>query len=158
MCIRDRNYRARGPRTALTRQTVGGRANDGGLRIGEMERDGVIGNGMTKFLNESMLIRGDEYYIAVCNKTGLLAICNENKDLFLSPHVDGPIKFNENMEGELNLERISRFGRSFSLLRVPYSLKLLIQELATMNIQLRIITNENIDQFDNMNYSNNINN
>jgi len=156
--VKDKvNYRARGPRTALTRQTVGGRANDGGLRIGEMERDGVIGNGMTKFLNESMLIRGDEYYIAVCNKTGLLAICNENKNLFLSPHVDGPIKFNENMEGELNLERISRFGRSFSLLRVPYSLKLLIQELATMNIQLRIITNENIDQFDNMNYSNNIN-
>ena len=33
--VKDKiNYRAQGPRTALTRQTVHGRANDGGLRIG----------------------------------------------------------------------------------------------------------------------------
>ena len=62
--VKDKiNYRARGPRTVLTRQTVQGRANDGGLRVGEMERDGVIGHGAAKFLQESMLVRGDEYYM-----------------------------------------------------------------------------------------------
>ena len=47
--------------------------------------------------------------------------------------------------------------RAFSILRVPYSFKLLIQELASMNIQLRIITDDNIEQISNMSYSNNIN-
>ena len=58
--VKDKiNHRARGPRTLLTRQTVQGRANDGGLRIGEMERDGILAHGATNFLQESMLVRGD---------------------------------------------------------------------------------------------------
>ena len=155
--VKDKiNYRARGPNTVLTRQPVQGRANDGGLRIGEMERDGVLAHGMSYFLNESFLVRGDEYYIAVCNKTGLIAIYNEAKNLFLSPSADGPIKFNTNPDGTMNIKNLSRFGRSFSILRVPYSLKLLIQELQVMNIQMRIITDENVDQLLSMSYSDNI--
>jgi hypothetical protein len=39
---------------------------------------------------------------------------------------------------------------------VPYALKLLIQELEVLNIQMRVITDENVDQLLNMSYSNNI--
>ena len=156
--VKDKiNYRARGPNTVLTRQPVQGRANDGGLRIGEMERDGVLGHGMSYFLNESFMIRGDEFYIAVCNKTGAVAIYNESKNLFLSPYADGPINFVTNPDGSQNIKNLSKFGRSFSILRVPYSLKLLIQELQVMNVQMRIITDDNVDQLLSMSYSDNIN-
>ena len=156
--VKDKiNYRARGPNTMLTRQPVQGRANDGGLRIGEMERDGVLAHGASAFLNESFMVRGDEYYMAVCNKTGCVAIYNPTLNLFLSPFSDGPIRFNTSLDGKLNIQNISKFGRDFSVVRVPYALKLLMQELQTMNIQMRIITEDNIDQLMNMSYSNNIN-
>jgi DNA-directed RNA polymerase II subunit RPB2 len=156
--VKDKiNYRARGPRTMLTRQTVQGRANDGGLRIGEMERDGILAHGASAFLNESYLVRGDEYHMAVCNISGTIAIYNPNANIFLSPMVDGPIKFNTTLDGKMNVENISRFGRSFSIVRVPYSLKLMMQELLVMNIQMRIITEDNIDQLMSMSYSNNMN-
>ena len=157
--VKDKiNYRATGKRSALTRQTNQGRANDGGLRIGEMERDGIMGHGLSYFLNESYMVRGDQYYMAVCNKTGTIAIYNPDKNLFLSPMSDGPLKFNRNPEGEPILDVFSRFGRSFSLLRVPFALKLLIQELQVLNIQMRIITEENVDQLLNLSYqSKNIN-
>ena len=153
--VKDKiNYRAQGPRTVLTRQTVQGRANDGGLRVGEMERDCIIAHGATKFLTESMLKRGDEYFIAVCNNTGTIAIYNETKNIFISPMADGPLKFNTNIEDQLNIEVITKFGRDFSILRVPYSFKLLMQELQVMNIQMRIITEDNIDQLTSMSYKN----
>ena len=156
--VKDKiNYRARGPNTMLTRQPVQGRANDGGLRVGEMERDGICAHGMAYFLNESFMVRGDEYYVAVCNKTGAIAIYNDAKSLFLSPYADGPIEFFTNPDGTQNIKNLSRFGRSFSILRVPYSLKLLIQELQVMNVQMRIITDENVDQLLSMSYSNNVN-
>jgi DNA-directed RNA polymerase II subunit RPB2 len=156
--VKDKiNYRARGPNTVLTRQPVSGRANDGGLRIGEMERDGVLAHGMSGFLNESFLVRGDEYYLAICNKTGCVSIYNEPRNLFLSPYADGPIQFVTNPDGTLNIKNISKFGRSFSILTIPYSLKLLIQELQTLNVQMRIITDENVDQLLSMSYSDNVN-
>lgn len=156
--VKDKiNYRALGPRTVLTRQTVQGRANDGGLRIGEMERDGILAHGASAFLNESFLKRGDEYYMAVCNKTGTIAVYNNALNIFLSPFVDGPLQFTTTLDGKMNVENVSRFGRSFSIVKIPYSLKLLIHELQVMNIQMRIITEDNIDQLMSMSYSNNIN-
>jgi DNA-directed RNA polymerase II subunit RPB2 len=156
--VKDKiNYRALGPRTALTRQTVGGRALDGGLRIGEMERDSLISHGISDFLRESMMERGDKYFMAICNTTGMVSIYNPAKDIFMSPMADGPVKFvGDVKEKQCNIENITRFGRDFSVVCVPYSLKLLIQELQTVNIVMRIITEENIDQLENMTFSKNI--
>ena len=151
--VKDKiNYRATGKRNFLTRQTNQGRANDGGLKIGEMERDGIMAHGLSYFLNESYMVRGDQYYMAVCNKTGTIAVYNPERNLFLSPFADGPLVFNRNVEGKDILDAVSKFGRSFSLLRIPFALKLLIQELQVMNIQMRIITEDNIDQLTNLSY------
>jgi DNA-directed RNA polymerase II subunit RPB2 len=156
--VKDKiNYRAKGPRTALTRQTVSGRANDGGLRIGEMERDGIISHGATNFLTESMMERGDKYYMSVCNKTGMVAVYNPSKNLFISPMADGPIKFVGTIaENNIKVENITKHGRSFSVVCIPYTLKLLMQELQCANVALRIITDDNIEQIENMSFSKNI--
>ena len=140
------NYRARGPREVLTRQTVSGRANDGGLRVGELERDVLLSYGMNAFIKDSMLNRGDRFKMAICNKTGCIAAYNPDKNIFLSPMADGPIKFITNTNGDLNIVNVSKFGREFSIVEVPYCFKLLLQELKTMNIQMRLITEDNVDQ------------
>ena len=153
--VKDKiNYRARGPTTMLTRQPVQGRANDGGLRIGEMEVSAIQGHGMMEMLTNSVMDRSDKYHLAICNKSGMILIYNPDKNLLFSPVVDGPIKFTGSMnDKELRIENISRFGREFSIVAVPYSFKLLIQELAAINIQIRIITEDNIEHMENMMYN-----
>ena len=157
--VKDKiNSRSRGPKTALTKQPVSGRANDGGLRIGEMERDSIISHGTSEFLRESMMERSDNYHMAICNKTGMLAIYNRSKNLFMSPMADGPIQYVGDIDNnDMNISKVTKYGRDFSIVNVPYSLKLLIQELQTMNIQMRIITEDNIDQIEHMSFSKNIN-
>ena len=67
-------------------------------------------------------------------------------NIFLSPMTDGPIKFVGNLVDDLNIVNISKYGRDFSIVRVPYAFKLLFQELQAMNVQMRIITSDNVDQ------------
>jgi hypothetical protein len=158
--VKDKiNYRAQGPRTALTRQAVSGRANDGGLRIGEMERDSVISHGAAAFLNESMMERGDKYYFAVCNKTGMMSVYNPEKNVMLSPMADGPLQYSGSLNSDdFQIQQMSKYGRDFSIICVPYTFKLLMQELQTINVQMRIITEDTIDQIGNMSFSKNIHN
>jgi DNA-directed RNA polymerase II subunit RPB2 len=53
------NYRDTGPKKSLTKQPTQGRSNEGGMRIGEMERDGLVAHGMAKFMRESFMERSD---------------------------------------------------------------------------------------------------
>jgi len=71
------NYRTTGPRKLLTKQPVEGRSNDGGLRIGEMERDGLISHGVSKFLNESLMDRSDKSEVLFQPETGYLDSSSE---------------------------------------------------------------------------------
>jgi DNA-directed RNA polymerase II subunit RPB2 len=139
------NHRARGPRDALTRQTNHGRSKNGGLRIGDMERDCVLAHGMSSFMCDSMMNRGDSYRIAICNQSGTIAIYNRETDSLFSPMIDGPIGY-EKIDNETFVPNmITRYGRDFSIVEVPYSFKLLMQELITMQVQMRLITSDNIE-------------
>jgi DNA-directed RNA polymerase II subunit RPB2 len=66
------NYRATGPKTLLTHQPLHGRSKGGGLAIGEMERDGMVAHGMSKFLHESFMDRSDGGEVQINRSTGTL--------------------------------------------------------------------------------------
>ena len=123
-----------------------------------MERDTLISHGISYFLKESMMVRGDQFLVAICNNSGTIAIYNETKNIFLSPMIDGPIKFLGTTPPHESgkIQNISKYGKSFSIVQIPYSFKLLIQELLTMNICVHLITKENIEQVTSLSYSNTI--
>jgi DNA-directed RNA polymerase II subunit RPB2 len=125
--------RSRGPRTLLTRQPPEGRSRDGGLRLGEMERDAIGAHGMSKFLKEKLMDTSDAYTTYVCDLCGLFAqrmyrkenqSYTTNKDIYFCPACK-------------NYTQISK-------IMIPYAFKLLIQELMSMNIAPRIITERDI--------------
>ena len=142
---REAEYRASAAKDCVTRQAVDG------IEFGESERDAIIAHGAAEFLRDTW---DDKYYIAVCNKTGGIAIYNEEKNVFISPWVDGPVKFVDSLDGKnKNIEQITKFGRSFSVIRVPYAFKTFMQELQALNVKMSIITDDNVSQFDNMKFS-----
>jgi DNA-directed RNA polymerase beta subunit len=65
----------------LTRQPTQGRGDEGGLRIGEMERDALLAHGMSKFLTESMMERSDKATVQFDKEMGKLDTSRDTLDL-----------------------------------------------------------------------------
>ena len=105
--------RGKGPLQSLIRQPAAGRSNNGGLRIGEMERDSILAHGISDFLRESMMERSDKYKMNINNKTGLIS------------------------NGEITDDIVS--------IEAPYAMKMFLQELQTMSIAPRLITDNTIE-------------
>jgi len=127
------NSRARGPRTILTRQPPEGRSREGGLRLGEMERDSILAHGMAKFLKEKLLDTSDAYSTYVCNICGLFAQRLYRKD---SKHyiTSNDIFFCSACKNYTQISKVM----------IPYAFKLLVQELLSLNIAPRIRVNQDM--------------
>ena len=111
--VQDKMHsRARGPRATLTRQPTEGRSRDGGLRLGEMERDCLIAYGASQLLLERLMLSSDAHEVDVCETCGLMGYqgycgtCGSTKGV--------------------------------AKMTIPYAAKLLIQELGSMNVMARL--------------------
>jgi DNA-directed RNA polymerase II subunit RPB2 len=115
--------RSIGPMVNLTRQPAEGRSRDGGLRFGEMERDCMISHGAARFTRGRLYDASDKYSVHICKKCGLIATYNDQMHIHHCRTCDNRV--------------------DFSYVEIPYACKLLFQELNTMNIVPRLITDAN---------------
>jgi hypothetical protein len=120
-------HREEGGYTGLTRQPLKSRAKGGGLRVGEMETNVLLSHGISSFLKESMMERSDKYSYVVDNATGDIAVANKQKGFAKS--------------------LVCHDSADFSTIEAPFSAKLLFQEMETMSIVPRLIT-DNEDRYD----------
>nr|QBK89180.1 MAG: DNA-directed RNA polymerase subunit beta [Mimivirus LCMiAC02] len=123
--------RSRGPRQLLTRQAPEGRARDGGLRFGEMERDCIISHGMSRFLKERLLETADLYTTYICGICGLIAQRLLKKDNKPYP-TSKDIWFCPKCKNYTNIHKV----------RIPYAFKLFVQEMMSMEIAPRMRVKE----------------
>ena len=133
--------RGQGRREVRTHQPTGGRGNEGGLRIGEMERDVLIGHGISDFMQERMMKCSDEATFYVCNSCGQMPIYNEAEGIFVCPSCDGPVRFVGDTADTIQMVKpITRSRTTFTKVNMPYTFKLLNQELGTfMNMGMRFV-------------------
>jgi DNA-directed RNA polymerase II subunit RPB2 len=136
------NARAEGRKEQRTHQPTGGRGNQGGLKIGEMDRDAIVAHGVTGFLQESFMKRSDGAEFVVCNSCGTIPIYNTKQNLYICSMCDGPVKYvGDNANNLEILQPSKRSQTTFSRVAMPYTVKLLDQELAAyLNIGMRYAT------------------
>jgi len=124
-CSADKMHsRSSGPLVMLTRQPAEGRAREGGLRFGEMERDCVAAHGISEFTKERFMECSDLFRCWSCQDCGLIAIVNPKEGIWACKGCGN--------------------STNFSTIEIPYAYKLLLQELETMCISSRIVTQQKI--------------
>ncbi|KAL1702856.1 hypothetical protein EV121DRAFT_261627 [Schizophyllum commune] len=116
MVMDKMHARARGPRATLTRQPTEGRSREGGLRLGEMERDCLIGYGATQLLLERLMISSDKFEVDACQECGLM--------------------------GYNGWCTYCKSSKKMAQLTIPYAAKLLFQELMAMNVVPRLVLDD----------------
>ena len=75
--------RATGPVQLLTRQPTEGRAKEGGLRLGEMEKDTFVAHGASLLLKERF--DSDRTIVPICEESGLTGYYDEFRKQYISP-------------------------------------------------------------------------
>ena len=159
--------------TVKERQSVAGRANHGGLRIGEMERDALLSHGIWGFIKETYIERCDKFIIQVSKASGEISICNPESYLFYDNQTDGIVsyqiddklgktsKVNKGNKTGLIAENIiglNTYGHKqldYVQLVVPYTFKLLLQEMQGMCMSVKMDVNYLNKLNDNNNNNNN---
>jgi len=97
--------------TLLTRQPVEGRSKGGALRLGEMEKDAIIGHGASLLLKERY--DSDKVTIHICEKCGALAIIDKLRKKEFCPVCN---------------------GTQVQPIEISYAFKLFMEELMAMHI------------------------
>jgi len=130
--------RSTGAVTGLTRQACEGRSINGGLRVGEMEKDALLSHGMSNFLRDRFYNCADKFEIYVCNCCGLSSIYNDGSSIKNGNGKNKKERYGSDMS--IHLCKTCNNTTDFSKVQIPFACKLLFQELQAINVVPRIIT------------------